>query len=77
MGIKKYKPTTPSRRGMSVVTFDEITKKRPEKSLTLSLKRILPGTIKVAGLSPLAGEGTKGFIGSLTSRGTSLVCRLR
>lgn len=40
MGIKKYKPTTPSRRGMSVVTFDEITKKRPEKSLTLSLKRI-------------------------------------
>lgn len=40
MGIKKYKPTTPSRRGMSVVTFDEITKKEPERSLILPLKRI-------------------------------------
>ena len=34
MGIKQFKPTTPSRRGMSVSTFEEITKSKPEKSLT-------------------------------------------
>ena len=39
MGIKQYKPTTPSRRGMSVSTFEEITKSKPEKSLTTSLKK--------------------------------------
>lgn len=33
MGIKKYRPLTPSQRGMSVLKFDEITKKTPEKSL--------------------------------------------
>jgi large subunit ribosomal protein L2 len=33
MPIKKYKPTTTSRRGMSVSTFDELTKVEPEKSL--------------------------------------------
>jgi len=33
MGIKKYKPTTPSRRFLTVLTYDEITKDRPEKSL--------------------------------------------
>ena len=38
MPIKKYKPYTPSRRFMSVTTFDELTKKAPEKSLTTDLK---------------------------------------
>ena len=38
MGIKKYKPTSPGRRNMSVNTFDEITKKEPEKSLLTPLK---------------------------------------
>lgn len=38
MGIKKYKPTTPSRRQMSSLTFEELTKKEPEKSLTAPLK---------------------------------------
>jgi large subunit ribosomal protein L2 len=33
MGIKKYKPTSPGRRWMSGSTFDEVTRKRPEKSL--------------------------------------------
>ncbi|MDH5560336.1 MAG: 50S ribosomal protein L2 [Deltaproteobacteria bacterium] len=33
MSIKKYKPTSPGRRGMSVSGFDEITASRPEKSL--------------------------------------------
>ena len=33
MGIKTYKPTTPSRRAMTTSDFSEITKKTPEKSL--------------------------------------------
>lgn len=39
MPIKLYKPTSPGRRGMSVSTFEEITKTRPEKSLTEPLKK--------------------------------------
>lgn len=38
MAIKSYNPTTPSRRHMTVLTFDEITKTEPEKSLTRPLK---------------------------------------
>ena len=38
MGIKKYKPMSPGRRNMSVNTFDEVTKKEPEKSLLTPLK---------------------------------------
>jgi large subunit ribosomal protein L2 len=34
MAIKKYKPTSPGRRGMTGHSFDEITRKRPQKSLT-------------------------------------------
>jgi large subunit ribosomal protein L2 len=34
MPIRKYKPTTPSRRHMRVSDFSDITRKRPEKSLT-------------------------------------------
>ena len=39
MGIKQFKPTTPSRRGMTVSTYEEITKAKPERSLTTSLKK--------------------------------------
>jgi large subunit ribosomal protein L2 len=39
MGIKKYRPTTPTRRWNVGYTFDEITKDSPEKSLTVSLKK--------------------------------------
>jgi len=39
MGIKVYKPTSPGRRGMSVSTFDEITRATPEKSLLRPLKK--------------------------------------
>lgn len=38
MAIKIYKPTTPGRRGMTGDTFSDITKKKPEKSLTVTLK---------------------------------------
>lgn len=37
MSIKKFKPTTPSRRHMTVLSFEELTKKEPEKALTKSL----------------------------------------
>lgn len=33
MAVKKYKPTSPGRRGMTSYTFDEITKTTPERSL--------------------------------------------
>jgi large subunit ribosomal protein L2 len=39
MPIKKYKPTSPGRRGMTAYTFEEITKNTPEKSLVEPLKR--------------------------------------
>jgi large subunit ribosomal protein L2 len=39
MAIKKFKPTTPSRRYMTVSTFEEITKTEPEKSLLAPLKK--------------------------------------
>jgi len=38
MGIKTYKPVTPSRRFITGHTFEEITKKRPEKGLVVPLK---------------------------------------
>ena len=39
MGIKTYNPYTPSRRNMTGLDFDVITKSTPEKSLTTSLKK--------------------------------------
>ncbi|MBR1598764.1 MAG: 50S ribosomal protein L2 [Lachnospiraceae bacterium] len=39
MGIKTYNPYTPSRRNMTGLDFDVITKDTPEKSLTVSLKK--------------------------------------
>ena len=39
MGIKTYRPYTPSRRNMTGSDFSEITKSTPEKSLTVSLKK--------------------------------------
>ena len=40
MPIKSYKPTTFGRRGASVDSFDDITRKTPEKSLLVSKNRI-------------------------------------
>ena len=39
MGIRKYKPTTPGRRGSSVADFVEITRTTPEKSLVRPLTK--------------------------------------
>ena len=39
MGVKRYRPITPSQRQMTVSDFAEITRKSPEKSLTVHLKK--------------------------------------
>jgi large subunit ribosomal protein L2 len=39
MGIKSYKPTTPTQRYKTNITFEKITSKEPEKSLTSGLKK--------------------------------------
>jgi len=39
MPIRKLKPDTPSRRYMSVSSFDEITKSKPERKLTVALRK--------------------------------------
>ncbi len=52
MPIKKYKPTTPGRRGMSGLTFEEITTNKPEKSL----------------LAPKKSKGGRNNLGRITTR---------
>jgi len=54
MAIKKYKPTSPGRRGMTTSAFDEITKSTPEKSL----------------LAPLSKSGGRNNTGRITKRHT-------
>ncbi|MGE5473523.1 MAG: 50S ribosomal protein L2 [Ignavibacteriales bacterium] len=39
MAIKKYSPTTPSRRQMTVIDYSDLTKKAPEKSLLEPMKK--------------------------------------
>src|SRR5260221_9510477 len=52
MGIRKYKPTSPARRGSSVADFVEITRSTPEKSL----------------LRPLPSRGERNAHGRITPR---------
>jgi large subunit ribosomal protein L2 len=52
MGIRRYKPTTPGRRGASVSDFAEITRDRPEKSL----------------VRPLHSKGGRNVHGRITAR---------
>ena len=40
MAVKIYKPVTPSLRGMTGYTFEEITKSKPEKSLIVIRRRM-------------------------------------
>jgi large subunit ribosomal protein L2 len=39
MGIKRFKPTSPGRRFMTVDTFEDITRSEPERSLIAPLKK--------------------------------------
>lgn len=52
MAIKKYKPTSPGRRGMTVNDFSILTKKKPEKSL----------------LAPMTAKEGRGSAGKITTR---------
>ena len=52
MPIKKYKPMTPGRRGMTTLAKDEITTSKPEKSL----------------LAPLKSKGGRNNTGRITTR---------
>lgn len=52
MPIKKYKPTTPGRRGMTSLSYEEITTDKPEKSL----------------LQPLKSKGGRNNNGRITTR---------
>src|SRR3954465_10481067 len=52
MAIRKYKPTTPGRRGSSVADFAEITRDHPEKSL----------------VRPLHNKGGRNVTGRITTR---------
>src|SRR5918911_908509 len=52
MGIRKYKPTTPGRRGASVADFVEVTRSDPEKSL----------------VRPLHSKGGRNSYGRVTTR---------
>ena len=46
MAIRKYKPTTPGRRGSSVADFAEITRSTPEKSLLKPLPDVSPEDLR-------------------------------
>ena len=52
MAIRKFKPTSPGRRFMSVSTFEEVTKKEPEKSL----------------VEPVTKKGGRNNTGRITTR---------
>src|SRR6266496_2426101 len=52
MPIRRYKPTSPGRRFMSVSTFEEVTKTTPEKSL----------------LEPVTKKGGRNSNGRITTR---------
>jgi large subunit ribosomal protein L2 len=39
MAVKSFKPTTPSRRGMTIADFSDITRDEPEKSLVVDLRK--------------------------------------
>ena len=51
MAVKSFRPTTPSRRQMTMPTFEEITTDKPEKSLVVVQKRVAVEILKVKSLS--------------------------
>src|SRR5207253_4541972 len=52
MALRRYKPTSPGRRFMTVSTFEEVTKSKPEKSL----------------LEPVKNKGGRNNMGRITTR---------
>ncbi len=67
MALKKYKPTSPGRRFMSVSSFEEITKTEPEKSLTAPIKKTGGRNVNGRITTRHQGGGHKRRYGSSTS----------
>ena len=63
MGIRKYKPTTPGRRGSSVADFAEITRSTPEKSLVRPLHGRAAATCTAGSPPGTRAAGTSGRTG--------------
>ena len=72
MAIKKYKPTTPGRRGMTGLTFEEITKKSPEKSLCESFNKS-GGRNNTGLLQDIMAAVISSYTVLLTSRETRMI----
>ena len=68
MPIRKYKPTTPGRRGMTSLTFDEITTQTPHAPLTEKLQE---GTLIVIDELTAKDVKTKAAVGVLKSIGVT------
>jgi large subunit ribosomal protein L2 len=62
MPIKQFKPTSPGRRGSSGFTFEEITKKKPEKRLIISKKKMSGRNVHGRVTVRHRGGGHKRFI---------------
>ena len=73
MGVKKFKPTSPGRRGMSCSDFDSVTTDKPQKRLTKSLSRRLVVTSTVESPFAVVGVVISDVIASLTFVETSTV----
>jgi len=69
MAIRKYKPTTPGRRGSSVADFAEITRSTPEKSLLRPLPKTGGRTTRVASPLVISAVATSVSTASSTSVG--------
>jgi large subunit ribosomal protein L2 len=70
MAIKKYKPVTPSLRGMTGYTFEEITKTKPERSLIISKKN--HAGRNVYGRIAIKAAGTRRISASSISNATNM-----
>jgi large subunit ribosomal protein L2 len=62
MAVKIYKPVTPSLRGMTGYTFEEITKSEPERSLIVSRKRFAGRDAQGRVSVRHRGGGTRSFV---------------
>ena len=71
MALRKFKPTSPGRRFMTVSTFEEVTRSKPEKSLTEPVKKTGGRNNYVPGAPAVKNLGT-GFVvsGTVLEAGT-------
>lgn len=70
MAIKKYKPTTPGRRGMTVTDYSVLSKVEPERSLLEPMKNPPAATTWAASPSAIMAAATARSTASLTLSAT-------